>query len=256
MWRPKKRRGVAAQLDPAIQRRFKTSAAEIRMRGRRLAEEAMEIGHILSEVRGRIPHGQWLPWLKAEFAWGAKTAEKLIRVHERFSKFEPGSNLVALQVNLSTLYLLSRKSTPDSAVQEAVEQAKKQGITLTEAQKLVREALPATESEPPRGVVVHLNKPEPEPLRTTKFTVESETTTVHAPVFKRTPPPIASWDDLKAELQAIVDAVERIEVPRLGRNQALEDRAMIMHAIGSLQAIRDEVDAQVRSEDGDVAPAS
>jgi hypothetical protein len=275
MWRPKKRRGrtqhgtateiakPAAQLDPEIQRRFEMPAAEIRMRSGRIVEEAITIGRILTNVKSEMPHGCWLPWLASEFNWGEATANRVMRVYEVFGNPANVRDLEKVQADIpvSALYLLSRVSTPDAAVAKAMELAQRKKITFSEAQKLVREALPPRgvvihvekqEPEPPRGVVIHVEPPKPEPPRVTKFTVETETTTVHVPVIRRTPRGIETWGELRDELEQIVKTAETIEIPALGPAEALENRQLIGRAISVLQAIRDDLDTQLRGSD--VAP--
>jgi len=45
---------------------------------------SVEIGNRLIEVRKTCAHGEWLPWLNAEFGWGETTARKFIAVAEGF----------------------------------------------------------------------------------------------------------------------------------------------------------------------------
>jgi hypothetical protein len=54
---------------------------EIRRLGKQTVEAICEIGRLLTEVKQRLPHGQWLPWLKAEFAWSERTAQRFMNSH-------------------------------------------------------------------------------------------------------------------------------------------------------------------------------
>ena len=71
-------------------------------------ERIIEMGQHLIEVKAAIGHGNFLPWLEAEFGWSDRTAARLIRVAEKFDKL---SNLDS--VSPSALYILAAPSTPD-----------------------------------------------------------------------------------------------------------------------------------------------
>ena len=55
---------------------------EIKDRMRRTAQDIVEIGQCLIEVKEQLKHGQFGKWLKAEFGWGTTTAWKFMRVGE------------------------------------------------------------------------------------------------------------------------------------------------------------------------------
>ena len=68
-------------------------------------------------AKEELPHGQFLPWINAEFEMSRQTADNFIHVAERFddkllnfSNFKP-----------SVLYALAAPSTPDAVVEKAVE---------------------------------------------------------------------------------------------------------------------------------------
>src|SRR6516164_8584484 len=83
-------------------------ATLIRDLGRRTAESVMAIGKALTEVKERLLHGTWLPWLTAEFGWSDRTARHFMEVYEKF-KLE---NFSDLQIDPSALYLLAAHKTP------------------------------------------------------------------------------------------------------------------------------------------------
>jgi phage N-6-adenine-methyltransferase len=95
---------------------------EIRSLMRRAAQDIIEIGQKLIEVRGRLRHnkaGGFTGWLRVEFDWSESTALKMIQVAERFNHV----NFTKLNVGASALYLLASPSTPESAREEAIERA-------------------------------------------------------------------------------------------------------------------------------------
>jgi len=57
--------------------------------------------------RAVIGHGNFLPWIDAEFGMGATTAQKMMRVAEVYGKNTPSVNLP-----LSALYELAAPKTP------------------------------------------------------------------------------------------------------------------------------------------------
>jgi hypothetical protein len=246
----------AESLDQTTEVFLAERAERIRELGRQMVGNIIDIGDALLEVRERLSHGEFLPWIAREFGWSERHARRFMEIARAFGKTANMSDLKPFQldmvrVGMAALHILSQPEVPQAAREQAIQEAS-QGERLTQArarQLIGQHALPAPKMQKFTVEIEDVPRRPPAIIHT-----ESETTRVVVPAFRRTPPGIESWDDLKTELQAIVDAVEHIEVPRLDRKQALEDRTMIMHAIGALQVIRDEVDAQVHSEDGDVAP--
>jgi hypothetical protein len=76
------------------------NALENERRGLRTAlEAAIEIGGRLSELREHLPHGAWLPFLKAEFELSADTASRYVDLAQ-MAKFR---NLLNLKIPRSAL---------------------------------------------------------------------------------------------------------------------------------------------------------
>lgn len=48
-----------------------------------------EIGEALIEAKALVGHGQWLPWLKSNFGWGARSAQLSMRVFRQRSAIVP-----------------------------------------------------------------------------------------------------------------------------------------------------------------------
>lgn len=88
-----------------------------------------QIGRDLKAVKSKLHHGQWLPWLEAEFGMSDDTARNFINVAERFGEQIPNNSGFGSRI----LYLLAAPSTPDAAIAEATKRAE-DGEKLTVAQ--------------------------------------------------------------------------------------------------------------------------
>jgi Protein of unknown function (DUF3102) len=82
-----------------------------------------EIGKHLTEAREKCRHGTWLAWLHNEFHWSHTTADKYMAI---YAAMDGGKLQPKLQfgLSISSLALLAAPSTPETAVDEVVEQAK------------------------------------------------------------------------------------------------------------------------------------
>jgi hypothetical protein len=92
--------------------------SEIRSLMKRTAQDTVEIGQKLREVKSRLEHGLFGGWLKSEFDWGWRTANNYILVADKFANF---ANIDTIAP--SALYLLASSSTPEDVKQEFLEQA-------------------------------------------------------------------------------------------------------------------------------------
>lgn len=105
---------AALPVDAALTAR--AAAERIKLRLKRTVEDIIEIGRELTAVKADLPHGQFLPWIAAEFEMTAQTAQNFIRVCERFG--EQKQNYFVFQPTV--LYALSAPSTPDAVIDKAV----------------------------------------------------------------------------------------------------------------------------------------
>ena len=64
---------------------FETRAAaeRIKLRLKKTVEDIIEIGRELTTVKDQLPHGQFLPWVSAEFEMSEDTAQNFLRVYSR-----------------------------------------------------------------------------------------------------------------------------------------------------------------------------
>jgi N6-adenosine-specific RNA methylase IME4 len=95
-------------------------AKQIRILGKRVIGDVIEIGRRLAECKERCGHGNWLPWLETEFGWTDRTALNFMRMYEDSLKSETVSDL---PLPMRSLYLLVAPSTPQSARTEVKDRA-------------------------------------------------------------------------------------------------------------------------------------
>lgn len=126
-------------------------AERIRARVKTIREGVIETGKDLILARGRLGHGEWLPWLEHEFGWSERTAYNFISLAEAEAdgKLAPVANL---ELPLKALYLLAAPSTPIEAVAERAAQG--QSLSL----KVVEEEVKA-------AVVTYTRQPAPRVTR-------------------------------------------------------------------------------------------
>lgn len=114
------------------------------------AAGALKIGERLCEAKELLDHGEFLPWLKDEFGWTDRTAQKLMAVYREFgddqkSLFGPGINTKTYSdLPVSKLYLLI--SVPESEREEFVKENRIEEISVREMEKLLKEKKEAEEN--------------------------------------------------------------------------------------------------------------
>jgi len=106
----------------------------VSLRYKKTAENIIKIGDNLLEVRDVLPHGQFLPWIISEFGMSDQSARNYIHVAERFG----GKIKNFLNLSSSVLYSLAAPTTPQSAVDQALELAEEgKKVTHAMAKKLI-----------------------------------------------------------------------------------------------------------------------
>ena len=109
-------------------------SCEIKSLMRRNAQDTIDIGQKLIEVKQHLGHGSFIKWLKSEFNWSVSTATKFMQVWEQF-KFVKFTNL---NITSSALYLIAAPSTSKEARAEVLERASfGESITYTKAKDIV-----------------------------------------------------------------------------------------------------------------------
>lgn len=97
---------------------------------KRTVEDIIEIGKELTAVKDRLEHGQFLPWIKAEFDMSADTAHRMINVAARFGQIPQ-----IAEFKPSILYALAAPSTPAAVIDQALEKAESgEPVTLADVQ--------------------------------------------------------------------------------------------------------------------------
>jgi hypothetical protein len=117
-------------------------AEAIRVLGRRVVRDVIEIGQRLSEVHDRLAkrgRGQWLNWLDKEFGWSENAARRYIEIaaafHELVSAKKTDTNIL---IDIGALHLLSHEAVPEDIRVEALDKAEAgDRITLAEAKELI-----------------------------------------------------------------------------------------------------------------------
>ena len=124
-------------LETKVADKVRTSADRIRDRIKKTVEDIIEVGNDLLAVKEALPHGQFLPWIKAEFGWSERTAQNFMSVAEQFKS----AKIADLPIQPSAAYLLAAPSVPDEAREKAVEKAEAgEEITFAAAREIVAEA--------------------------------------------------------------------------------------------------------------------
>jgi len=82
---------------------------------RSTVQDAIRAGEILSQVKERLRHGDFLPWITANCRFSNKTAEKYIAVNKYARKIESSSNLQEAYAQIETLEAQARQSEEQRA---------------------------------------------------------------------------------------------------------------------------------------------
>ena len=123
-----------AILDSKTQMLVQEHTIKIKKLMHRTAQDIIDIGQKLIEVKQYLGHGNFIRWLKSEFNWSVSTATKFMQVGEQF-KF---INFTNLNITASALYLVAAPSTPKEARAEVLERASiGENISYTKAKAII-----------------------------------------------------------------------------------------------------------------------
>src|SRR5258707_9221360 len=81
---------------------------------KRTAQHILAIGRNLHEVKERLPHGQFLAWLQAEFAMSERQARNFMHVATRFGT-KPE---ILADLSLTVIYALAAPSTSQAVIDQ------------------------------------------------------------------------------------------------------------------------------------------
>jgi hypothetical protein len=125
-------------LDPETRIVVQQRTSEIKSLMKRNAQDIVEIGQKLIEIKLRLGHGNWGDWLAGEFDWNQFTAERFMNVARTF-----GNNPQIVDFAPSALYLLAAPSTPEAVREEAIALAQAgETITYSKATELKQKSAP------------------------------------------------------------------------------------------------------------------
>jgi hypothetical protein len=68
------------QLETKVADKVRNAADRIRERIKKTVEDISEVRNDLLAVKEALPHGQFLPWLRAEFGWSERSAQNFMGV--------------------------------------------------------------------------------------------------------------------------------------------------------------------------------
>lgn len=112
-------------------------------------EGAIEIGRRLVEAKDMLAHGEWGPWLKAEFEYSQPTASRFMTLFKEYGK-EQGS-LFGAEAKYSTLNSLEISKAlllvaiPEEERESFASENKIEDISTRELEKLIKEKQEAEE---------------------------------------------------------------------------------------------------------------
>jgi Protein of unknown function (DUF3102) len=114
----------------------KERAVKIRATAKKTAKGIIMIGQWLTEAKAKLPHGAWLPWLRTEFGWSERTARRFMQVAEACKS----ATVADLDIDVSTLYLVTSPKTPEPVVKEIIKRAEKgEPMTKAKAEAVLKE---------------------------------------------------------------------------------------------------------------------
>jgi hypothetical protein len=120
--------------------------SELRLALRRGTAYILNIGRLLAEAKERIPHGEWLPWLKNEVSMSERSAQKYIKATDFAAKYELGADL---DLSPSALFLISRYDQREIA-DAVIKVAREKHLGRDQAKEIIAKTLAeldATKSE-------------------------------------------------------------------------------------------------------------
>lgn len=151
-------------------------AAKIRELGERVLGDVIEIGRNLTQAKGIIGRGAWLPWLEREFRWSEMTATRFMRSYDFYELHLKSHNVLDLNFSVTALYELTKRRTPPEVRAHFIAKAK-DGERVT-AGDVKAARIPFPKQEPtaslPYEVVPSQDiKPPPVKLEVTHHTISS-----------------------------------------------------------------------------------
>lgn len=203
-------------LNPETSEFVQNRAFEIKRLVRRAAEDLVNIGQYLTEVKDCLEHGSYLGWLKQELGWSPATAWRFMQVYKQFKFF----NLKNLNIVPSALYDLASPSFSEAARGEAVSRAKAgETITVAKVQEIKQKYHPQltkTESTPvpvPKNKINNREKAEENLLLTSEKTLPTESRQIPTKSTRQSKSEISEYlPQRKGQLSPVSTQNELIEL--------------------------------------------
>ena len=120
-----------SSLDVNLASRLRDRAQKIKMLLRRTAQDTLDVGRYISEVKKDLQHGQLERWIKDELGMSPVSAYRYAQVYERLSALGI-SDLSRLEVFSTALYEITAAKVPDRAILE-MKQLAESGIRIDSA---------------------------------------------------------------------------------------------------------------------------
>jgi|SRR5215212_5150336 len=95
--------------------RINVKYRELESLARSTVEVAVELGGMLLEKKSALPHGEWLPWVRAYFEGSERQAERFMQIYNNRDKLRANSTRVA---DMSLRQALRITSPPPKKEQE------------------------------------------------------------------------------------------------------------------------------------------
>jgi hypothetical protein len=126
-----------AALEPDIASEAKDAAERIHNIRRQTTAGIIETGERLKTIKDRLPHGQFQPWLAAEFGMSDRAA----RLYMNAANFAAGKTETVSVLQPTTVYALAAPSTPDAVKTGVLERLEKgEAVTDREVKQLIAHA--------------------------------------------------------------------------------------------------------------------
>jgi hypothetical protein len=116
--------------------RMHAAAQRIRLLVQRTLGDVIAIGQELLSVKETLPHGQFSAWLRAEFDWTLRTAQRFMAVAQRFGS--KSDTMSVMRIDLTAAYMLAAPTAPQKASEAALQRAQSgERITTSIAKKIL-----------------------------------------------------------------------------------------------------------------------
>jgi hypothetical protein len=125
-----------AEIVSSVEIELAEHAEAIRVLGRRMVKDAIEIGRRLGEAKKLVNHGKWEWWLESEFEWSKSTAERYMNIFDLSRK---SVKLTDLGIPLSGVLLIAR--APEEIQTEVIENAEQgEKMSVADVKKAIADA--------------------------------------------------------------------------------------------------------------------